>query len=127
MERKGLILSVDDDPMIRELLRSILVSEGYNVVSATDGLNVFELLEGELSAKEVSLIILDIEMPRMRGTEVLTRLRSAPATKDIPIIMLTAQSGNQDQLQSWYGGADKFLLKPFQPQELLDCIWKFVH
>ena len=81
--KKVRILSADDDPMTRQLVRAILEADGYDVVSAFDGLNVFELFDENENPEELSCIILDIQMPRMNGLDALAKLKLEDRTKSI--------------------------------------------
>ena len=107
---KGKILVVDDEPHIRRLVSDFLKKEGFEVVEASDGEQA--LLECNRLIKELSLVILDVMMPKLDGFEVLGEIRNF---SDIPVIMLTARSQEYDQLKSFRRGADDYISKPFSP------------
>lgn len=109
------ILTVDDDEAINELIKVNLEIAGYNVISAYDGNKAYALAKQELP----DLIILDIMMPEVDGYTVAKRIRENESTKDIPIIMLTALGLLQNKVQGFNIGADDYLVKPFESEELL--------
>ena len=109
------ILIADDDEIIIDLVRFRLESEGYNVVTATDG----EAALAVLAQRVPDLIMLDSMMPIISGLEVLTIIKQTPAMKDIPVIMLTARRGEADIVAALEAGASDYLTKPFMPQELV--------
>lgn len=106
------ILVVDDDPRIRELLRRHLTYEGYQVALAADSRDAFAVIAEE----PPDLVVLDLMLPGMDGLEICRRLRQ---TDDIPILMLTAKGTLDDKVLGLDAGADDYLVKPFQPEELL--------
>ena len=109
------ILAVDDEKNILRLVEANLQREGYEVVTAADGLEALRKVEEE----HPDLIVLDVTMPGMDGFQVLETLRSKPETQDIPVIMLTAKAQESDVLKGWQSGADMYLTKPFSPSELI--------
>jgi putative two-component system response regulator len=109
------ILVVDDNPFVATLLRNALAGEGYRVSVVEDGLEALE----RVSADPPELILLDIELPHLRGDEVCRRLENDPSTRIIPIIMVTAQGEQENKLAAWDYGADEFLSKPFSLAEVL--------
>ena len=110
------VLIVDDEAGIRELCRVNLVLAGYDVVEAADGLAALE----QAAAAKPDLIFLDVLMPGMSGWEVLERLRADDATKDVPVVMLTALNSEDDQIRAWEGGVVDYLTKPFNPLSLAE-------
>ena len=90
------ILIVDDDPLIRGLLKVILEEAAFEVVQAEDGLIAASLLDAEPRPLDFCLLILDVVMPNMNGLELLTRLRSQSHTKDIPVLFLTGEEKADD-------------------------------
>ena len=108
------LLVVDDDPGIAALLHHVLTSEGHDVVVARDGLEALDSLQRRVP----DLVLLDIDMPRMSGDEVCRRLKSSPATRLVPVIMITARGDLQRRLDAWEYGADEFLSKPFHTIEV---------
>ena len=106
------ILVVDDELLIRKVIREYLESENYKVLEAENGLDALRVL----SSNKVNLIILDIMMPTMDGFACLEEIRK---TKDIPVIMLSAMKEETDKLNSFNLGVDDYVTKPFSPKELI--------
>ena len=108
------ILAVDDDVDILNLLEMSLDSDGFNVITASDGMSA---LEGA-QAHTPDLILLDLMMPKMDGFEVISKLRADPQTRRIPVIMLTARAQIDEKIQGLDAGADDYITKPFDLKEL---------
>lgn len=106
------VLLVDDDPKIRELLRLYVARDGHRALFAADGAAALEMA---LSARP-DLILLDVMLPRLDGFEVCRRIR---ATSDVPILLLTARSGEGDTVIGLDMGADDYVVKPFSPREVM--------
>lgn len=106
------ILVVDDDPHIRELLVLYLRKEGYDTLTAADGIEALELLK----ERSVHLAIVDIMMPRMDGYELCKKIREE---FDIPVMMLTAKGEITDKERAYLAGTDDYIVKPFEPREVL--------
>ena len=106
------ILVVDDDPQIRDTLKRHLAYEGYQVSLAGDSRETFSQVAGS----RPDLVVLDWMLPGMDGIEICRRLRQAD---DFPILMLTAKGTLEDKVDGLDSGADDYLVKPFQPEELL--------
>lgn len=115
MEKTGPILVVEDEPDIRQLLVLQLTREGYTVRTAATGP---EALEAAPRIKPM-LVLLDLMLPGLAGTEVCRRLRADPATTATPIIMLTARGDEIDRVVGFEVGADDYVTKPFSPRELM--------
>ena len=109
-----LILAVDDEAHILELLSFNLEASGYRVVTAATGEDALVVCAHERPA----LVLLDIMLPGIDGMEVCRRLKSAPTTADIPIIMLTAKGDEVDKILGLELGADDYITKPFSVREL---------
>lgn len=109
------ILVVEDEPDIRELLRFTLHRAQFNVLAAADSEEAILLLEGPPPAAA----IIDWMLPGMSGIELAKRIRSDQITKELPIIILTARSGEADKLQGFNFGIDDYITKPFSPRELV--------
>lgn len=107
------ILVVDDESRMRKLVRDFLVKKGYDVVEAGDG---EEALDKFYADKDISLIILDVMMPKMNGFEVCREIREH---SKVPIIMLTAKGGENDELNGFELGVDEYISKPFSPKILV--------
>lgn len=108
------ILVVDDDLAINELIKVNLELNGYNVCQAFDGVKGFAMCKQEMP----SLVVLDVMMPDVDGFTVAQRIRKNDATKDIPILMLTALSQINDKVNGFNIGVDDYLVKPFEMEEL---------
>lgn len=108
------ILVVEDDRDIADLIAYNLKKAGFDVSVAVTGREAI----ASISARRPDLILLDVMLPELSGTEVAIRLRSSPATAAIPIIMLTAKSAEADQLAGLTAGADDYITKPFSPKVL---------
>lgn len=113
------ILSVDDDPMVRHIVRTMLEAADYEVISACDSEEAFRLLDMEEKPINISCIILDVQMPGMTGWDVLTRLKLHADTQNIPVIMLTCQSDAEDLLTGYQTGAAYYIPKPFTREQLM--------
>jgi DNA-binding response OmpR family regulator len=113
-ERPPKILVVDDVPENVRLLEAVLVPRGYEVVTASDGLEALELVEAE----KPDLILLDVMMPGLDGYGVCTQLRADDDTAVLPVIMVTSSIG-QEKTRAIEAGADDFIPKPFNHDELL--------
>jgi DNA-binding response OmpR family regulator len=113
------ILIIDDDPMIRNLVKSILENEGYTINMAEDGLQGIEHIAAQARPVKYGLIILDVVMPGMNGLEVLSKLKESSDTSKIPVLMLTGESKAEDIMSGYSTGADYYITKPFTRQQLL--------
>lgn len=112
------ILVCDDERHIVRLIQVNLEREGYEVVTAYDGKDGLE----KVKATKPDMMVLDVMMPYMDGFEVLKNLRMDPATRELPVIMLTAKAQDQDIFMGYHVGADMYLTKPFNPRELLTFV-----
>ena len=106
------LLIVDDDPLIQESLSLFLRLRGFSVESATNSADAIAALD----RKRADLVILDLGLPDLDGREVCARIRR---TSDVPIIMLSARSGDHDKISALERGADDYVTKPFSADELL--------
>lgn len=113
--RREKILIVDDDPDIRDILHLTLAGAGYDVVEAADGVEALESVQ----RKGPDLVIVDFMMPRMDGGEVCQRLKKDLLLRHLPIIMLSARGESPDKVRGLDAGADDYVVKPFEPEELL--------
>ena len=107
------ILVVDDESRMRKLVHDFLTREGYAVVEAADGEEALDIF---YSDKEISLIVLDVMMPKINGWEVCREIRKI---SKLPIIMLTAKGDESDELNGFEIGADEYISKPFSPKILV--------
>jgi len=113
-----MILAVDDEPSIVRLVSAALSARGYEVVAAHDGQEALD----KVALRKPDLIVCDIMMPKMDGREVARRLSANPATKDIPLIFLSAIGDLHNQLDTLEEGGAEYLTKPFNPSELGDYV-----
>lgn len=120
--QKKRVLVCDDDPVILRLLEVNLELEGYDVLSATNGLEAVEVA----TANDPDLVILDIMMPRMDGYEACERIKANDKTKDTPIIFLSAKAQLADIDRGTVSGVSEYLTKPFDPAELAAVIERLV-
>ncbi len=119
-EAKTRILVIDDQRMIRELLKGWLTIAGYEVHAADDGDVGLEMLENP--ENDFDVVLLDRRMPRMEGIEVLKRMKANPALKDIPVIMETAADSEEEIAEGISAGAYYYLTKPLQPNVMLSIV-----
>ena len=113
MTRK--ILTCDDEKHIVRLIQVNLERQGYEVITAYNGVECLEKVKED----RPDLIVLDVMMPEMTGFEVLEKLKNDPETESIPVIMLTARAQDSDVLRGWQSGVECYLTKPFNPMELI--------
>jgi DNA-binding response OmpR family regulator len=106
------VLVVDDEPIVREVLSRYLARDGFTVDTADDGEAALEAF----AAEPPDLILLDLMLPRLDGTEVFTRIRER---SDTPVIMLTAKGQEADRIVGLEFGADDYVTKPFSPREVV--------
>lgn len=106
------VLVVDDEALMRKLVKDFLVKKDYEVVEAEDGEQALDVF---YSDKAISLVILDVIMPKMNGWQVCREIRE---TSKVPIIMLTAKATETDELQGFELGVDEYISKPFSPKIL---------
>ena len=116
----GKILVVDDEPGMVMVVSKFLKHNGYEVITAQDGLECISKSESELP----DLILLDNVMPNMDGQTALVKLRASNKTKDIPVIMVTALSDEKNIASAQKGGAVEYVVKPFDYTVLLEKIAK---
>ncbi len=107
------ILVVDDEERMRKLLKDFLTRQGYQVLQAGDGEEALQIF---FENKDIALVILDVMMPKMDGFQVLKEIRQY---SEVPVIMLTAKSEEQDELQGFKLGVDEYITKPFSPKILV--------
>lgn len=116
------VLAVDDSASIRQMVSFTLKSAGYDVVEAVDGLDGLE----KAKTKNVSLVLTDQNMPRMDGLTLIKNLRSMPQFAKTPILMLTTESSDAMKAQGRSVGATGWLVKPFDPQKLIEVVRKVI-
>lgn len=116
------VLTVDDSPSIRQMVSFTLKGAGYDVVEANDGQDGLD----KAKSKAVDLVLTDQNMPRMDGLTLIKNLRGLPNYKSTPILMLTTESGDAMKQQGKAAGATGWLVKPFDPQKLLEVVRKVI-
>ena len=114
-DEKPTILVADDEEDVRELVTYRLTRSGYDVIGARDGLEALELA----TQRAPDLMVLDVMMPKLDGYELTRRVRAEEALRSIPVILLTARSQETDVDRGFEVGADDYLRKPFNPDELV--------
>ena len=112
------ILVVDDSVTVRKVTSRILRRQGYTVLTAKDGIEALKVMQDEIPA----VILLDIEMPRMDGFEVATRVRASDELSSIPIIMITSRTGDKHRQRAMELGVDHYMGKPYQEEHLLETL-----
>ena len=116
MSQSGRVLVIDDEEDIRELCRVNLELEGFQVFDAANGRAGLEAV----SRHRPDVIFLDLMMPEMDGWDVLRRLKENDATAQIPVVVLTARTGEDDQMRGWQEGILEYVSKPFNPLSLVE-------
>ena len=116
----AIILTVDDTASMRQMISFTLNSVGHEVIQAADGKEALKMLEG----KKVDLVIADINMPNMDGITLLKSLRALADYKFTPILMLTTESQEAKRQQGKVAGATGWIVKPFNPEQLLTVVKK---
>ncbi|MGB9642278.1 MAG: response regulator [Candidatus Ratteibacteria bacterium] len=116
------ILVAEDDPETRLILQQGLLRAGYRVVIAEDGEQALE----RFREFRPDLVLLDIEMPRLNGWEVLERLKSGWRSRRVPVIMVTGKTSDDDKIRGYELGVDYYVTKPFNIQRLLPIIRNLV-
>ena len=114
-QSKRLVLVVDDSTTIRLAVAAALEPEGFTVLTAADGLDGLALL----AENEISLVLLDVSMPRLGGLEMLERLKKDPALAKVPVLMLTAEAQESEIERARRLGAKGWMIKPIRPQQLV--------
>lgn len=114
MANNATVLVVDDDPSMLTLIGAILEREDVDVITCSDATRAVSLA----AARQPDAIVLDLTMPMVPGLEVLELLRSQVATRQIPVLILSAKSAGPDRIRGLRAGADDYMTKPFEPEEL---------
>ena len=116
------ILAVDDSGSLRQMLAFALRSAGYVVTEAVDGNDGYQRARRE----QFNLVLTDQNMPGMDGLSLIRSLRALPAYRPVPILMLTTESGEEIKQRGRAAGANGWLVKPFDPQRLLEVVRKVI-
>ncbi len=114
-------LIVDDSASMRQLVSFTMKDAGYDVIAAKHGKEAL----GKLSSARVDMVITDLNMPEMDGIEFIKQLRGMPNYRFIPIVMLTAESQEAKKREGKAAGASGWIVKPFNPQQLLNVVRRF--
>ena len=117
------ILSVDDSSSLRTVVKLALVRAGYDVLEAGDGVQGLAQLE---AAGKVHLIVSDVNMPNMDGITFVTKVKQHPRHKFTPVVMLTTEGQDAKKEQGRAAGAKAWIVKPFNPPQLLDAVSKLI-
>ena len=125
-ERRNLqIMVVDDSVSVRRVLSNLLKGQGWEPITARDGLEALEIIERLPELPDAML--LDIEMPRMDGYELTTNLRNREVYRDLPIIMLTSRAGEKHRRRAFEIGATEYVVKPYQDEVLIQLLRRLTH
>lgn len=116
--RNPLVMVVDDSVTVRKVTTRFLEREGFDVITAKDGVDAMSTLQDH----SPDIMLLDIEMPRMDGFEVAKRVRSTSSMNELPIIMITSRTGEKHRQTGLAAGANEYMGKPFQESKLLSSI-----
>ena len=116
------VLIADDSASIRQVVGMTLKDAGYEVIEAEDGKDALSKLDGQ----KVHLVISDVNMPNMDGISFVKELKAQPANKFTPVIMLTTEAGEDKKQAGQMAGAKAWMVKPFQPAQMLDAVSKLV-
>ena len=116
------ILVVDDERDVRELVKTTLQENGYQVLEATDGVEAYAAAADAAVAEKPDLIVLDLMLPKLNGFEVLEKLKQNPQTSYIPVVILSARGQAQDENRALSSGATDYMTKPWSADELADRV-----
>jgi two-component system chemotaxis response regulator CheY len=116
------ILIVDDSASLRQVVAMALKGAGYDVIEACDGKDAL----GKLSGQKVHLMISDVNMPNMDGISFVREVKKNPAYRFTPVIMLTTEAAEEKKRLGQDAGAKAWVVKPFQPQQMLAAVSKLV-
>jgi twitching motility two-component system response regulator PilH len=112
------VLVVEDSVAQREMIADLLKDSGLSVTGASDGVEALEQIQGSCP----DLVVMDVVMPRMNGYELCRRLKTDPKTEQVPIVMCSSKGEEFDRYWGMRQGADAYIAKPFQPQELVGTV-----
>ena len=116
------VMTIDDSPSLRQMVALTLESAGYEVVEASDGRDALAKVGG----REFHLFLTDLNMPGMNGIELTRKLRAMPEYRFVPIVLLTTESQTEKKMEGKAAGATGWIVKPFQPQDLLATVKRVV-
>ena len=115
-----LIMTADDSASVRQMVSFTLKQHGYDVVEAVDGKDALQKLQGQ----KVDMLITDLNMPNLDGIGLIKGARALPACRFIPIVMLTTESQDTKKQEGKAAGATGWIVKPFQPDQLIAVVRK---
>ena len=116
------VLVVDDDPVIVRLLEVNFEMEGFQVISAVDGMDGVE----RCRAEQPDIVVSDVMMPKLNGLELCVAIKADETTKHIPVVLLSAKAQVSDIRAGLDAGADDYVTKPFEPLDLIDRVNKLL-
>ena len=116
------IMTVDDSTSVRQMVSFTLKEAGYDVVEARDGKDALS----KIGITDLNLIVTDLNMPNMDGIELIRNIRKEPKYKFTPIIILTTESQSEKKMEGKAAGATGWIVKPFQPDQLISVIKKVI-
>ena len=116
------IMIVDDSASLRQVVTIALKGAGYDVIEGVDGKDALTKLDG----RKIHLIVSDVNMPNMNGIEFVKAAKQLPAYKFTPVIMLTTESGESMKQEGQAAGAKAWVVKPFQPAQMLAAVSKLI-
>ncbi len=112
------VLLVEDSLSTREIMAKLLTEKGFQVDTASDGMEAIGIMEKKI----FDIVVLDIVMPKMNGYEVCRRMKSDPTTEQVPVIICSSKGEDFDRYWGMRQGADAYITKPFRPNELLSTM-----
>ena len=118
----NVVLAVDDSASMRQMVGHTLRSAGYEVLEASDGVEALEVAKG----KVVDVVITDVNMPNMDGITLVARLRTLPDYRLVPLLLLTTESSAEKKMQGKQAGATGWMVKPFNPEQLLATLGRLL-
>ncbi|MDF1642802.1 MAG: response regulator [Pseudomonadales bacterium] len=116
----SIVLAVDDSASMRQMVSFTLQTAGFDVIEAVDGVDALEKAKGQ----EVDVVVSDVNMPNMDGITLIAELRALPQYKFTPMLMLTTESGGEKKSQGKAAGATGWIIKPFNPEQLVKTVKK---
>ena len=125
MTHQTKVMTIDDSPTMRALLRRALTERGYEVVQAEDGLVALEWLEAN-DAQSIDAIITDINMPNLDGYGVIEKLRAQKRFQNHPILVLSTENSEQKKRHARQAGATGWIVKPFDPDKLAAALRRVI-
>jgi CheY-like chemotaxis protein len=122
-ERGKYVLVVDDSPSVRRVVSNMLKQHGWEVQMARDGLEALDMISHETPAA----VLLDIEMPRMDGYELIATVRAQEQYRKLPLVVLTSRAAAKHQQRALQLGASSYVVKPYQDEELISTLNSLVY